>query len=169
MGASGLWAASNTRLELSTSTTRTTGSRGAGAGLGVGRLVTGKEMGLLVPGSRAGEAVLLLSAPKNVKAGLSVVATSATGARLGSVVARLTRGAAVVTGAGAGVVTVVGAGAGLGGGGARPPSDGGLAGAEPVEPPGQLGPASAVLHRVGALLDLVDLLALDLEPRPESL
>ena len=55
-----------------------------------------------------------------------------------------------------------------GGGGARPPSDGGLVWVEPVEPPGQLG-ASAVLQRVGALLDLIDLLALDLGPPPEHL
>ena len=40
-----------------------------------------------------------------------------------------------------------------GGGGARPPSDGGLVRVEPVEPPGQLG-ASAFLQRDGALLDL---------------
>ena len=52
-----------------------------------------------------------------------------------------------------------------GGGGARSPSDGGLVRVEPVEPPGQLG-ASAVLQRVGALLDLIDLLALDLGPPP---
>ena len=50
------------------------------------------------------------------------------------------------------------------------PSDGGLVRVEPVEPPtpGQLG-ASAVLQRVGALLDLIDLLALDLGPPPEHL
>ena len=51
---------------------------------------------------------------------------------------------------------------------ARSPSDGGLVRVEPVEPPGQLG-ASAVLQRVGALLDLIDLLALDLGPPPEHL
>ena len=55
-----------------------------------------------------------------------------------------------------------------GGGGARSPSDGGLVRVEPVEPPGQLG-ASAVLQRVGALLDLIDLLAQDLGPPPEHL
>ena len=74
--------------------------------------------------------------------------------------ARKARRCSAAHGSGGGIVD--------GGGGARSPSDGGLVRVEPVEPPGQLG-ASAVLQRVGALLDLVDLLALDLGPPPEHL
>ena len=74
--------------------------------------------------------------------------------------ARKARRCSAAHGGGGGIVA--------GGGGARSPSDGGLVRVEPVEPPGQLG-ASAFLQRVGALLDLVDLLALDLGPPPEHL
>ena len=74
--------------------------------------------------------------------------------------ARKARRCSAAHGSGGGIVD--------GGGGARSPSDGGLVRVEPVEPPGQLG-ASAFLKRVGALLDLIDLLAQDLGPPPEHL